>query len=327
MNRLARFLDASDPGQVRLRSASATTSTVLLAMVVLLLTTRAIGQPVTVAMLGTVVAMQASAAVKDRDQRARLITTVLMALPASAAVTLAALLSTLGKVADVGFIAVLFAAVWVRRFGPRGTALGMHEVTSYFFALFLRATDGQLPILVAAILGGLAIALFVRAVLFPDRPTVEVRRLLFALRAVSVSVLGAASAGEDRDLNLLRRRLDRLGNTALMIDDWLDRHDAGRLLSVTSTDLSLRVFDAQIATEQLVSSLWALGPAEHPVLGTAAGRSAVGGDGCRAGRPVHPGRDRNGLRAASRAGPHRHSSHHHQRGRRCRRPPSRRART
>ncbi|MDV6262624.1 FUSC family protein [Rhodococcoides yunnanense] len=262
MNRLARILDASDPGQVRLRSASATTLTVLLAMVILLLTTRAIGQPVTVAMLGTVVAMQASAAVKDKDQHSRLITTALMALPASAAVTLASLLSELGKVADVGFIAVLFAAVWVRRFGPRGTALGMVAFISYFFALFLRATPGQLPMLIAAILGGLAIALFVRAVIFPDRPIVEVRRLLFAMRAVSVSVLEAASAGEGRDLNLLRRRLDRLGNTALMIDDWLDRHDAGQLLSVTSTDLSLRVFDAQIATEQLVSSLWALDPAK-----------------------------------------------------------------
>ncbi|MDV8024218.1 FUSC family protein [Rhodococcus sp. IEGM 1330] len=262
MKRLARILDASDPGQVRLRSASATTLTVLLAMVTLVLTTRAIGQPVTVAMLGTVVAMQASAAVKDRDQRGRLVTTALMALPASAAVTLAALLSELGKVADVGFIAVLFAAVWVRRFGPRGTALGMVSFISYFFALFLRATPGQLPMLIAAILGGLVIALFVRAVIFPDRPVVEVRRLLFEMRAVSASVLEAASAGESRDLNLVRRRLDRLGNTALMIDDWLDRHDAGQLLSVTSADLSLRVFDAQIATEQLVSSLWALDPAK-----------------------------------------------------------------
>lgn len=260
MKRLARILDASDPGQVRLRSASATTLTVLLAMVTLVLTTRAIGQPVTVAMLGTVVAMQASAAVKDRDQRSRLITTALMALPASAAVTLAALLSELGKVADVGFIAVLFTAVWVRRFGPRGTALGMVSFISYFFALFLRATPEQLPMLIAAILGGLLIALFVRAVVFPDRPVVEVRRLLFAMRAVSASVLEAASAGQSRDLNLVRRRLDRLGNTALMIDDWLDRHDAGQLLSVTSADLSLRVFDAQIATEQLVSSLWALDP-------------------------------------------------------------------
>lgn len=45
-----------------------------------------------------------------------------------------------------------------------------------------------------------------------------------------------------------------------MIDDWLDRNDAAQLLSVTNDDLSVRIFDAQIATEQLVSALWALDP-------------------------------------------------------------------
>jgi uncharacterized membrane protein YccC len=55
--------------------------------------------------------------------------------------------------------------------------------------------------------------------------------------------------------------LDKLGQTALMIDDWLDRHDAAQSLSVTSEDLALRVFDAQIALEQLVSLLWSLDPA------------------------------------------------------------------
>ena len=45
-----------------------------------------------------------------------------------------------------------------------------------------------------------------------------------------------------------------------MIDDWLDRHDAAQILSVTNDDLSVRIFDAQIATEQLVSALWALDP-------------------------------------------------------------------
>lgn len=262
MRRLASFFYASDPGQVRLRSASATTLTVVLAIVILLLATRAIGQPVTVAMLGTVVAMQASAAVKDKDQHSRIVTTLLLALPASAAVTSAALLSQIGKIADVGFIAVLFVAVWIRRFGPRGTALGMVAFISYFFALFLQATPAQLPVLIASILCGLGVALFVRTVIFPERPTVEVRRLLIALRAVSVSVLAAASS-RDRDLRVLRRRLDRLSRTALMIDDWLDRNDAGALLSVTGSDLSLRVFEAQIATEQLVSSLWALDP-EQP---------------------------------------------------------------
>jgi uncharacterized membrane protein YccC len=212
-------------------------------------------------MLGTIVAMQSSAAVKDRDQHSRVVTTLLLFFPAVGAVALAAMLSPFGKVADVGFIIVLFGAVWVRRFGPRGNALGMVAFISYFFALFLRASPGQIPTLAVAIAVGLGASLLVRTLILPDRPHVEVRRLLRALRAASSSVLEVATNQAGYDLVELRRRLDRLGETALMIDDWLDRHDAAQSLSVTSDDLAMRVFDAQIAMEQLASLLWSLGPA------------------------------------------------------------------
>ncbi|MDF3310541.1 FUSC family protein [Rhodococcus sp. T2V] len=255
-----RFLAVSDPGRLRLRAATATTITVVLAMVVLLPGFNAIGQPLTVALLGTVVAMQSSAAVKDRDQHGRVITTLLLVFPAIAAVSMSAVLSQFGKVADVGFIAVLFAAVWVRRYGPRGTALGMVAFICYFFALFLRAEPGQIPVLAVSIVAGVGISLLVRTVIVPDRPGLEVTRLVRALRAASIDVLEVASRRGDRNLDLLRKKLDRLGSTALMIDDWLDRNDAAQLLSVTNDDLSVRIFDAQIATEQLVSALWALDP-------------------------------------------------------------------
>lgn len=255
-----RFLAVSDPGRLRLRAATATTITVILAMVVLLPGSNLIGQPLTVALLGTVVAMQSSAAVKDRDQHSRVITTLLLVFPALAAVSMSAVLSQFGKVADVGFIAVLFAAVWVRRYGPRGTALGMVAFICYFFALFLRAQPGQIPILAVSIVAGVGISLLVRTVILPDRPGLELTRLVRALRAASIDVLEVASNRGDRNLDLLRKKLDRLGSTALMIDDWLDRNDAAQLLNVTNDDLSVRIFDAQIATEQLVSALWALDP-------------------------------------------------------------------
>ena len=229
-------------------------------MAVLLPGAHLVGQPLTIALLGTVVAMQASAAVKDRDQRSRVITSMLLVFPAIAAVSLSAVLSQFGKVADVGFIAVLFAAVWVRRYGPRGNALGMVAFICYFFALFLRAEPGQIPMLAVSIVCGVALSILVRTVILPDRPGLEVKRLVRALRAASIDVLEVASNRGDRNLDLLRKRLDKLGSTALMIDDWLDRNDAAQLLSVTNDDLSVRIFDAQIATEQLVSALWALDP-------------------------------------------------------------------
>ena len=258
----ARFLVDSDPGRLRLRSAAATTLSLVLAVLALLAFTRVTHQPITVAMLGTIVAMQSSAAVKDRHQHSRVVTTLLLFFPAIGAMALAAFLSPLGKVADVGFIAVLFAAVWVRRFGPRGNALGMIAFISYFYALFIRASPGQIPVLAVAVVVGLGASLFVRTLVFPDRPRAEVLRLVRALRAASFSVLEVATNRGDYELTAFRRRLDRLGETALMIDDWLDRHDAAHSLSLTSEDLALRVFDAQIATEQAATLIWALDPDE-----------------------------------------------------------------
>ena len=256
-----RFLVDADPGRLRLRSAAATTLSLVLAMIALLTFVRIADQPLTVAMLGTIVAMQSSAAVKDRQQHSRVVTTLLLFFPAVGAVSLASVLSQFGKVADVGFIVVLFGAVWVRRFGPRGNALGMVAFISYFFSLFLRAAPHQIPILAVAIVVGLSASLLVRTLIFPDRPRVEVRRLVRALRAASTAVLDVITDREDHDLTVLRRRLDRLGETALMIDDWIDRHDAAQTLSITSDDLAMRVFDAQVAMEQLASLVWPLDPA------------------------------------------------------------------
>ncbi|WP_024794830.1 FUSC family protein [Tomitella biformata] len=257
---VTQFVAATDPGRLRLRGAATTTLSAALAMAVLLTATRMLGQPVTIAILGTIVALQAAAMVKDRTQRDRVITTLLVPLPAIGAVTAATLLQGAGYWAEIGFIAVLFGAVWVRRYGKRGTALGMVAFIAYFFTLFLAATPHQIPVLGGAIVLGVAMTLLVRTLILPERPRLEIRRLAAALRASSVQVLAAASTREGRDVARLRRRLDRLGATAMMIEDWLDRHAASLHVSVTSEALSLRVFDAQIATEQLASALWALDP-------------------------------------------------------------------
>ena len=111
--------------------------------------------------------------------------------------------SPLGKIADVGFIVVLFGAVWVRRFGPRGNALGMLAFISYFFALFLRARPGQIPVLAVGIAVGLGATLLVRTLIFPDRPRVEVRRLVRALRGASIAVLEVTLNRSERDLAVL----------------------------------------------------------------------------------------------------------------------------
>ena len=39
--------------------------------------------------------------------------------------------------ADVVFVVIMMAGVYIRRFGPRGFAIGMAAVMAYFFSQFL----------------------------------------------------------------------------------------------------------------------------------------------------------------------------------------------
>ena len=108
----ARFLIASDPGRLRLRSASATTLSLVLALVAMLAFTGVSHQPVTVAMMGTIAAMQSSAAVKDRQQRSRVITTLLLFVPATAAISLAVFCPLIASRATLAFNSALYRLRW-----------------------------------------------------------------------------------------------------------------------------------------------------------------------------------------------------------------------
>jgi uncharacterized membrane protein YccC len=243
------WLVASDPGSLRLRMAGTTVATVALALAVLAGLTTLTGQPITVALLGVVIAMISSVAVTDPKPRQRVLTTALVPLPAVAAVTLGALLAPQLFAGDAVFVVIMMAAVYVRRFGPRGMALGMVVFISYFFALFLHATVAQLPALAIAVIIGVACSLLMRTIVVRDRPEQELARLLRAFRARLGAVIGAAAEGlSDGSLGPRSRRrlqhlLIRLNDAALMVEDRID--DAG------TSEPALQVFDAELATERL----------------------------------------------------------------------------
>ncbi len=114
--------------------AGTTAATLAVSLGVLYVITVAAGQPVTVAMLGVIISMISSMALDDPDVRQRALTAVLMLIPAAATVTLGAYLAPYKLSGDVVFVAILMAATYARRFGKRGTMLGMVRFMTYFFA-------------------------------------------------------------------------------------------------------------------------------------------------------------------------------------------------
>jgi uncharacterized membrane protein YccC len=229
---------------------------------ILFLLTKATGQPLTVALLGVVITMVAARSVNEPDPRRQKITMTLLPVPATLAITAAALLAPHPAAADVGFVLVVFSAVYMRRFGARGTALGMVTFMAYFFTLYLRATTAELPWTIGAVLVGAACSFVWSAYLMPDRPEDVLRRTIRSLRARMTIVVDttaeAVQAGQldERRRRRLRIRTGRLNQTALMVQSQIEAKVNPDALwpGVGGEDLALWLFDAELTVERVATA-------------------------------------------------------------------------
>ena len=114
--------------------ATRTTAALGCSLLAMFLVTTATGQPLTVALLGVVITMVAARSVNEPDPRRQRITMGLLPVPAAIAITAAAVLAPHKVASDVVFVVVVFAAVYARRFGTRGRALGMVAFMAYFLS-------------------------------------------------------------------------------------------------------------------------------------------------------------------------------------------------
>lgn len=250
-----RYLTVTDPGFLRLRNAATTVAALGLVMLILTGFGHPVSHAVPAVLLGSYVAIQAASGVSDHTQRERVVTTVFLSVPALAAVTLGAVLLRYGRVAGIAFVGVLFLAVWLRRWGPRGHASGMIMYIAYFYALVLHAGISELPSLYLGICTGVAVTIVVRVFLLPERPRREIRSLVRALRAQTRAGLDVVYRAETPDPTALQRILDRIGDTAMMIEDWLDRNDADECVGISNSELAKLVFEAQVSTEEALEVL------------------------------------------------------------------------
>ncbi|HEY2221970.1 FUSC family protein [Actinomycetospora sp.] len=277
---LRTVLVTADPGLARLRLASVAVASMALAAGIISLgrATVLAGQPVTIVLFAGVLAMISNLAVNETSLNRQRVTTALMALPAFASTVTGTLLSPYRVVADVVFVAVMVAAVYVRRFGPRGFALGMAAFMPFFFTQFLQAKPAQVPALCVAVVVGLGSTFLLRSVVFAERPERTLRRLVDAFRARAHEmvtrvddVLAAAqqtvpdggvvagrSPGAEHEqvgevvLERLYRGRRRLNETALLVEDQLERTTAERVWPGLENEvLALRIVDTELGLERL----------------------------------------------------------------------------
>lgn len=243
---------ASDPGLLRLTAGLRTVSAITLTLLVL----GPLRVGVTHLVAGAMAAMAATFAIREK-QPARQAVTLALGLPvALASVSLGALLNARVVTGDLFFVALIFCAVYGRRFGDRGTALGLIAFQTYFVSLFVRATPGGLPGLYGTIAVAFGCAAAARFVLVRQTSAGILDRLRRAFRArlaqlidAQVQLLDAAGPEEaDKALDEVRTGTARLHEAALMIQ--------GRLEDGTADEgvarmVQRRIADAEIAAERL----------------------------------------------------------------------------
>lgn len=242
---------ASDPGLLRLMAGLRTVGAIALTLVVLAL----LGTDVTHMVAGAMTAMVSTFAIKEKEVRGQAITLALGLPVAIAAISLGALLHDQVVAGDIFFIALIFGAVYSRRFGDRGTALGLIGFQVYFVSLFVGATASALPSLWLALGVAFVCSAIVRFAVVPETPGRDLGRLRVAFRArlaqlvgTQIELLDATPEQLEKVLTELRRGTSRLHETALMIQGRLEE---GTPDAATATLVQRRVADAEIAAERL----------------------------------------------------------------------------
>ncbi|MBN9798645.1 hypothetical protein DMP15_15415 [Pseudonocardia sp. UM4_GMWB1] len=262
---LRTWAAAVDPGHTRLHLAAVATAAMLLAAVAASVLRALTGQPITIVLFSVVLAMISNLAVNENDLRRRRVTTALMVVPAAASATVSALLSTNRVAADVVFVLVMMVAVAVRRYGPRGVALGMAAFMPFFFVQFLHAGPGELPFLLAGVVIGIGSTFLLRCLVFTRRSEAVLDALFRAFEArlhalLLTAVEAVENADGEPDLDPLVRAQARLNETALLVTDRLDDTDSGTDTgpdAVAGPVAGLRqwIIDSELAAERVAMSV------------------------------------------------------------------------
>lgn len=245
---------AFDPSLQRLRAAARALLTAALGAAVLLPLARLLHVRSNVALIGVVVPLMTAVALQDATPAQQRRTLRLAPLVAVPVVLLGALTADSALLGGAGFVAVIFAGMIARRFGPRAAGLGMLAWMAYFYAQLLEPPLATIGWIAAAVAVGTGIGWLVRLP-FAETPRRLLRSELRAYRArTSVLLRGLARslAGHPRAERRAARDLAQLNALSLQLDDRLVQFATGDTQDEDA--VRERLLDVELAAETLVST-------------------------------------------------------------------------
>ncbi|HEY1487688.1 MAG TPA: hypothetical protein VGF84_16390, partial [Micromonosporaceae bacterium] len=203
-------------------------------------------------LISAIVAMMAGFTVTDQTARGQVLSSLWLPIPMLVAMTISLALGSYRVASLVWLVVLMSAAVYARRFGPRGNASGMVAFNGGFLGFFLHADIKlrDIGVLAALLALGVAASMAVRFSLFRPDLLATLRRMRRSWRVradrlleLAVAVLDAENPAErDRRAGRLARQVVRLNECTLMVDAQLA--DAVPTFATTEAQ---RLFDADLS--------------------------------------------------------------------------------
>jgi hypothetical protein len=267
MGRLRDRVAASDPAFSRLRLSGRAMLSVLVAVVLLAAVTMLVHPlPLAAYGLGFVIALTGSMAVRDPTPLGQMVTRSLAAIGSILSVLLASLLAPMTMAADLVFLVVIFAAVYVRKFGMRWFAIGMIAVMSYFMGDYMKPAPADMGwVALAAVLAFAATHLVANFILADDRERDFRRAMVTIDRRINLILRDLMESPRAESLRPDRRGLERhvarLRDIMLMAEGFLPQGEDGALAGEgPASELAVALFELQLAVERMVRASFVTRP-------------------------------------------------------------------
>jgi len=254
------WLAANDPAFSRLRQASRVTLTIALSFIILFAIHVAIVPlPEVAYALGILLSIQGGFTVRDKRASEQLVTRLIGCLASVLAVSLAAVLADQRYFSDFAFLAIIFAASWVRALGVRWNAVGMFAFMSYFMGAYFRPQLGEMPLVALGSVVSVLVAHGVRIFLLPDNWRKDLLRALESVMGrvnqmlVELAVCVRDGELSEREHRALLQAEERLKEVVLMAESFIPKpSDDAESSDTPAAEIAMRLFEVHLAAESMI---------------------------------------------------------------------------
>jgi uncharacterized membrane protein YccC len=255
------FFLRHDPGLAKLVAAIRGTAAVISSFFLLTSLANYHQQSPLMAFLGVIISLMTSLLVSDPLRKQQKVTMLMIGALSPLTLSIGVFLSTWHWLQVSVLLGVVYVAVFLRQYGPRGFAVGMLIFMAYFSSLFFPLHAAQLPWAAGSIIVAVALTYVIRFYVLPDRPRLQLRlaRLSFRLQLIrtlkKISVFIGDPNPQENFLIKLQPELRMMNLLSAEIETRIASEEIG-FLPAEVDHFRTQLFELELSIRRTIETSW-----------------------------------------------------------------------